>query len=257
MTLEPITSPLARPFDFPAGEHGVLLIHGLTGTPAHMRLLGEGLRDRGFAVRGICLPGHGETPQAMAGFAWQDWLLAAREAARDMAGRYPRFSVCGLSMGGLLALLLAQEGIATACVTIAAPMKTVNKLRPLAPVIAPICPVIPKRVDPARATLNGEYDVGYEVTPTASYRHLSVLMRRARQHLALIHCPVLAIQSHGDQVVTADSPDIILNGVSSAVKARLWLDQAPHVCTISPEYPKIVEAMAEFLKKSEGQADAL
>ena len=36
-----------------------------------------------------------------------------------------------------------------------------------------------------------------------------------------------------------------------AVKARLWLDDAPHVCTISPEYPKIVQAMDEFLRKAE------
>ena len=246
-----IASPLAQPFAFPEGNHGILLIHGLTGSPAHMRLLGEGLHARGFAVRGICLPGHGETPEKMMDCTWEDWLLSARTAAREMADAYRYFTVCGLSMGGVLALMLAEERDVTACVPISAPMKTVNKLRPLAPFLAPFHPMMQKRVDPARATLHAEYDVGYEVTPTACYHSLSVLMRKARQHLNLIHCPVLAVQSHGDRVVTADSPKIILDGVSSSVKMQLWLDDAPHVCTISPEYGKITDAMARFLRRCE------
>ena len=78
-------------------------------------------------------------------------------------------------------------------------------------------------------------------------------MHRARRDLSLIRCPVLVIQSHGDKTVTPDSPDIILNGVSSGNKAQLWLDDAPHVCTISPEYPKIVSAITEFLRKAESE----
>ena len=54
-----LSSPLAQPFFFPEGEHAVLLMHGFTGSPAHMRKLGEALHARGFAVRGILLPGHG------------------------------------------------------------------------------------------------------------------------------------------------------------------------------------------------------
>ncbi|MBQ9262782.1 MAG: alpha/beta fold hydrolase [Clostridia bacterium] len=250
---QPIASPLAQSFDFPGGRHGVLLIHGVTGTPAHMRLIGEGLREKGFAVRGIRLPGHGTVPEDMLKTTWQDWLLCARTAAREMRKQYEYFTVAGLSMGGVLSLLLAEEIDLTACVPIAAPMKTVNKLRPLAPVVAPFHPMMGKRVDPVRATLYADYDVGYEVTPTISTHHLSVLMRLARQHLPLITYPVLVIQSHGDRVVTASSPQIILNGVSSEKKAQLWLDHAPHVCTISPEYPRIVEAMVEFLHGCEGE----
>lgn len=243
--------PLARPFDFPQGSHGLLLIHGLTGTPAHMRLIGEEMHRQGFAVRGILLPGHGETPESMLRYGWQDWLLCAREAARDMAAKYAYFSAAGLSMGGVLSLLLAQEMPLTACVTIAAPMKTVNRFRYLAPIAAPIVPMVPKRIDPVKATLNREYDLGYEVTPARSTVHLTALMRRARQHLPLVTCPILAVQSHADRIVTADSPDIILRGVSSRIKEQLWLENAPHVCTISPEWGKIAGAMARFLRESE------
>ena len=243
--------PLAQPFDFPEGDHGVLLIHGFTGSPAHMRLIGEGLRERGFAVRGIRLPGHGTTPEEMAQSTWQDWVRCVREQALDMAARYRYFSAAGLSMGGALALMLAQERPLTACVPISAPMKTTNPFRPLAPLLAPFLPMMPKRADGSRASLDARYDLGYTETPTRAVRHLSVVMARARRDLALIHCPVLVVQSHGDRVVTQDSPDIILQGVSSEKKAMLWLQDAPHVCTISPEYPRIVAAMAEFLRGCE------
>ena len=216
-----------------------------------MRLVGEGLRERGYAVQGILLPGHGETPEAMGAVTWQDWLLSCRQAAKELRKSYRQLTVAGLSMGGCLALMLAEQMEADACVTIAAPMKTTNHFRSIAPAAALVYPMIHKRADGARDTLNQDYDIGYDSYPTKSVHQLSVIIRKARQNLHLIHCPVLVIQSHGDRTVTADSPDIILNGVSSAEKARLWLDSAPHVCTISPEYPKIVDGIAEFLKKGE------
>ncbi len=247
--MQDFSLPQARPFDFPRGNHGVLLIHGFTGSPAHMRLIGEGLRDKGFAVRGILLPGHGETPEALSRASWQDWLLACRQEARDMRENYRYFTVAGLSMGGCLALMVGEQMQPDACVAIAAPMKTVRRFRSLAPLAALVHPVIEKRADGARNTLDPAYDIGYSSYPTASVGQLSKVIRKTRQDLHLISCPVLTIQSRQDKTVTADSPALILEGLSSPVKAQLWLDSAPHVCTISPEYGKIVNGMADFLKR--------
>ena len=249
--MQDFSVPQAQAFDFGTGEHGVLLIHGFTGSPAHMRLIGEGLRNEGFAVRGILLPGHGESPEAMAKATWQDWFQASREAAAEMRKQYRFFTVAGLSMGGCLALMLAEQMNADACVPIAAPMKTTARFRALAPVAALVHPMVQKRADGSRDTLDAAYDIGYDSYPMRSVHHLSVIMTRARKDLALIRCPVLAIQSHGDKTVTPDSPEIILNGVSSKMKAQCWLENAPHVCTVSPEYPKIVRGMADFLRNAE------
>ena len=82
--MQDFSVPQAQPFHFAQGEHGVLLIHGFTGSPAHLRLIGEGLRDNGFSAQGILLPGHGEYPEAMAKATWQDWFQASREAAAEM-----------------------------------------------------------------------------------------------------------------------------------------------------------------------------
>ena len=249
--MEEYLSPLARPFSFPEGDHGVLLIHGFTGSASHMRLIGEEMHRRGFAVKGILLPGHGESPEKMAKATWQDWVRAAREAAREMREKYPHFSAAGLSMGGCLSLMLAEEMNLTACVPIAAPMKTINRFRSLAPAMAPLYPMMHKKPDGTRRLLDARYDFGYQSFPTVSTHHLSVIIRRARQHLSLIQCPILVVQSKKDRVVTPDSPQIILDGVSSKEKAQLWLEDAPHTCTIAPEYPAIVDAMEACLRKWE------
>ena len=247
--MQDFSLPQAHPFDFPEGDHGVLLIHGFTGSPAHMRLIGEGLREKGFAVRGILLPGHGDTPYALGITTWQDWLLACRQAAREMRETYRYFTVAGLSMGGCLALMIAGQMGADACVAIAAPMKTVNRFRAFAPAASKVRPMIYKRADGSRDTLIREYDIGYDSYPTASVSQLSAVIRMAKRDLRLIRCPVMTIQSRQDKTVSPDSPDLILKGVSSPVMEQLWLDSAPHVCTISPEYGKIVGGMADFLKK--------
>ncbi len=251
--MQDFSNPLAQPFDFPEGEHGVLLIHGFTGSPGHMRKIGNEMHARGFAVRGIKLPGHIESPEAMGKSTWQDWLYAAREAAADMREKYKYFTAAGLSMGGDLALILAQTTELTACVTLSAPMKTTNPLQPLSSLLSPLVPMIHKRPG-GRETLDERYDFGYDEYPTSKVYDLSVLMERARRDLLLIHCPLFAVQSKKDHTVSSDSLDIILDRVSSTVKASLWLEESPHVVTISPEYGKIVDAMEEFLHAAEARA---
>ena len=71
------SAPEAQPFDFAGDRHGVLLIHGFTGSAGHMRLIGEHLREQGFTVKGINLPGHGTSIEDMAHYGWQQWLQAA------------------------------------------------------------------------------------------------------------------------------------------------------------------------------------
>ena len=254
--MQNFSSPLAQPFDFPEGDHGVLLIHGFTGSPSHMRKIGEALHERGFAARGILLPGHGTKPEDMLNASWQDWLLAARTAAREMQAKYRHFTAAGLSMGGVLALMLAEEMELTACVSIAAPMNTTNRYRHFALVGSLFQPMMHKRPDSARKVLDADYDIGYDSFPTRSTHDLNVLMRKAKNHLSLIRCPLLCVQSHQDKTVTPDSLDTIINGASSKEKAKLWLQDSPHVCTISPEYMQIVDAMDTFLRNAEKTSEA-
>lgn len=47
----------AEPFFLPGGSMGVLLVHGFTGLPAELSMMGEYLQQRGCTVLGVRLAG--------------------------------------------------------------------------------------------------------------------------------------------------------------------------------------------------------
>ena len=249
------SDPMAQPFYFPGDEHGVLLIHGFTGSCAHMRLLGEHLRDQGFTVRGINLPGHGSRPEDMAKCTWKDWLQAAKMAAAEMQDQCKYVSVSGLSMGGVLTLLLAEQMHLTAAAPISAPMAVQNRAMPFARIGSLFIKTTYWKGDDARAAmLDQRYDYGYTCFPTRTAADLSKLIHMARQNLYAVTCPVLAVQSHADETISADSAEVIVDGVSSQRKGVLYLEEVPHVCTISKEHQHIANAIGELFRKAEKEA---
>lgn len=62
----------AEPFLLSGSSKGVLLIHGFTGSPSEMVLLGEYLYKQGYTVLGVRLAGHGTNVEEMAITNWQE-----------------------------------------------------------------------------------------------------------------------------------------------------------------------------------------
>ena len=96
-------------FFFEGDRRGVLLIHGLTGTPMEMRLLGKGLNRLGYTVHGMQLAGHCGNVEDLLATGWRDWYASVEQAARELSGKVDQLFVGGLSMGALLALKLAAD----------------------------------------------------------------------------------------------------------------------------------------------------
>lgn len=88
---------------------GVLLIHGLCGSPAEMRFLANCLSRDGHKV--VCpeLAGHGADSAQLRQTNWQDWLESARKALFELAQDCDHVTVGGLSTGALVALMLAAD----------------------------------------------------------------------------------------------------------------------------------------------------
>jgi carboxylesterase len=91
------------------GRVGVLLIHGLGGTPVELRFIAQGLARAGHTVYCCQLAGHCGTPEELRRSTWREWY-ASVEAAHDRLRETCDVVVAGgLSMGGILALHLAQQ----------------------------------------------------------------------------------------------------------------------------------------------------
>lgn len=231
--------------------HGVLLLHGFTGTAAHMRLLAEGLHARGFTVMGVNLPGHATDMDDMARATWQDWLEAAKEAFLCLREKCDYVSVAGLSMGGCLSLIIGEQMQPTAIAPISAPMGTKAPLW-LAALASPVIKTVWWQArDEKAALVDRRYDIGYPGFRSSCAAHLNRLIKLARQDLHAVTCPTLVVQSHADATITADSAEVILQGISSVRKGVLWLEDVPHVCTISREAANIAAAVAEHFRWAE------
>ncbi|MDR3051709.1 MAG: alpha/beta fold hydrolase [Oscillospiraceae bacterium] len=242
------TGEKAKPFLLPGGDAGILLLHGFTGTPGHMRPLGDALCAAGYTVAAPLLPGHGTRVQdvrAHGGYA--PWLNAALAAYDDLAARCGRVAVGGLSMGGVLSLLLAQRRQPFAVLTFAAPMRLRNPLAYAAPLLGWAVPYVRKRHKKRGADFLRDYDIGYAHTPLCRMGDLLRLIGDARRGLPQVRCPLLVAQGLGDEQVRPESARIIYDGAASGQKELLWLQKSGHVCTLGPDRETLFAACAAFL----------
>ncbi len=93
----------------PGGRVGVLLIHGLGGTPVELRFVAQGLNRAGHTVYCPLLVGHGGSEELLNTTAWTDWYDSVEKAHDLLKQRCDVVIVGGLSAGVPLALLLAAR----------------------------------------------------------------------------------------------------------------------------------------------------
>src|SRR5690348_11120016 len=134
--------PGAEPFSHQGGPTGVLLCHGFTGSPQALRPWAEFLAEAGLTVSLPRLPGHGTTWQDMARTRWEDWYAEIDRAFDELHAATDEIFVMGLSMGGCLALRLAElRGQAVGGLVLVNPSVTAEtKLFLLAPILKLVVP---------------------------------------------------------------------------------------------------------------------
>src|SRR5262245_4230634 len=84
MTIEAETDVPDRSQLIPGGRLGVLLIHGLGGTPVELRFIAQGLARLGHTVYCCQLAGHCGTPEELRRSTWQQWFASVEEAHNQL-----------------------------------------------------------------------------------------------------------------------------------------------------------------------------
>jgi carboxylesterase len=192
-------SPYAKEFFYEGSkEVGILLIHGFTAAPGSMRMIGDALRDDGYTDSGIRLPGHGTHITDMEKSTWKDWLDAARKGALDLSAQCEKVYVCGLSMGGLLTLILAAELPVDGAIPIAAAIEITDKMAKFTPILKYF---VRYRGSGIVEEGHNPYDVNYACTPISKVVDLLKLRKIAKMRLSEIKCPLLIVQGEKDKTV--------------------------------------------------------
>ena len=105
---------LLPPGDFEKGRdkpyrRGVLLTHGLSDSPYHMRHLAEFFQRNGFRVMAILLPGHGTRPGDLLDVDWQEWAKAVAYGADRLHEEVDELYLAGFSAGAALSVFHAAH----------------------------------------------------------------------------------------------------------------------------------------------------
>jgi carboxylesterase len=239
----------AEPFSRDGGSMGVVLCHGFTGSPAAMRPWAEFLAAAGLSVRLPRLPGHGTRWQDLALTRWQDWYATIDRAFVDLRGSCTDVFVTGLSMGGTLALRLAeQRGSEVAGLVLVNPsLMSLRRAFHALPVLARVVPSV--RGITNDVAKPGVAERGYDRVPLPALRSLTELWRSTRADLASVEQPILVFRSSVDHVVEPENTALLLRDVTSADVEERVLSNSFHVATLDHDAPTIFRESLDFMRR--------
>ena len=98
-----------RSYKFDGGRTGVLLVHGLGGTPIEMRYVALALSRAGHTVSVPQLAGHCATEAELKYSHWQDWYATIDRELDELRKTCDTVIVGGLSAGAIMSLHLAAN----------------------------------------------------------------------------------------------------------------------------------------------------
>lgn len=226
------------------GPAGALVLHGFTGVPFSVRPWGAALHEAGAEVLGPLLPGHGTRWEDLAGVRWEQWRDAAAAHVRELRARHDVVVVCGLSMGGTLALHLAALLPVDGVVVVNPALSLVSRTARLAPALHRAVPSVAAVGDDIG--LPGVTEHAYPRTPVAGVAELGRLMTRTRRMLPAVTAPVLVLRSEHDHVVSGISAVHVLRRAGGDVEL-VRLAESHHVATLDREADVVHARSARFV----------
>jgi carboxylesterase len=244
--------PGAEPFAHDGDDVGVLLCHGFTGNPSSLRPWAERLAEAGHTVRLPRLPGHGTTWKEMGRTRWTDWYAEVNQAFAEIRARSRIVVAGGLSMGGALALRLAQEhgsgpdGV-NGLVLVNPAVKLEDKRLAAVPVVRWVVPSLPPVGNDIKKP--GAVEDAYDKIPPHALHSMLGFYRLVAADLPKVDQPLLLLRSPEDHVVPASSSAFVLANVSSSDVTEKLCTDSYHVATLDNDAPMIFSESLAFVSR--------
>jgi len=230
----------------------ILLLHGYNDSPQAMAPLASALHDAGWTVDVPLLPGHGRSLQEFERSGAREWIDAAAVAYRRLGERHADIAVCGMSMGGALAFLLAAQHEAIRAVIGIAPYLYLSRATEVLLSLARISVIGAKYVtrgggrslhDPIAAAKI----IAYRASTPRLLRELARVTRAANDALPSVRQPVLVVQSRSDNRIPVRSAARAFRQIGSSDKTIDWVTGAGHVLTLDYGHQAMEERIAAWL----------
>ncbi|MCX7653063.1 MAG: alpha/beta fold hydrolase [Fervidobacterium sp.] len=242
------TMKISQPIFLKGGEIGILLVHGYTGSPHDFAYMANELNKAGFTVSVPRLPGHGTCGEDFLKTNAKDWLRRAYDAYYDLNGTCKEVYICGLSMGGIIALVMAAQLKPKKLATLAAATHVYDNRIKLTPLLALFRRRIPrenndKYDDPELEHLKKEYWI-YNWPKQAA--ELYKLMKLARKTVSQITSDTLIIAARNDNTVPLKAAEFIYHNIASEKRKMLIFERSGHVLSNDIEKEAVTEAVKKW-----------
>ena len=216
--------------------------------------MGEYLSDQGFSVLAVRLGGHATRPGDMIRSRYTDWMASVEDGYHLLSGISDQVFLVGLSMGGILALLMSTRLNVAGVFAMSTPyslpddprLKFINQ-------ISKFIKFLPKNDETPDA---GWFDkkafaehVSYPMNPVRSIAELNLLMEEMHKALPLVDVPVFLVHSRNDNYVIKDSMRKIFDRLGTNEKQMMWVEGSGHVIPREPAREQVFQAAANFITK--------
>ncbi len=238
-----------QPFFMKGGSSGVLLIHGFTGLPVELFLLGQFLNKKNFTVLCPRLAGHGVDENNLMRTTKDDWFNSVLDGFYILRGVCDKIFVVGHSMGGLLTLKLAAKQKISKIVTLAAPIFIDDGLGlknlPPKEFCGNACIVQPRKklIDVPQAA-----NEVYKKTPLVSVHELVELIDDVKNFLPNVTTPILIMHGEEDHTAQPRSARYIMDNIGSERKFITTVANSGHLLPLDDNRDFVFEEILNFLR---------
>jgi carboxylesterase len=156
--------------------------------------------------------------------------------------------MAGLSMGGTLALYMAQQHPEIRAISLINAAVDVPEMKPVHDMQEDVRFLDAIGSDIKKA---GVVELAYEKTPVASVKQILAFMDEVRGGLQDVRCPALIFVSPEDHVVPPNNAQLIYDGIASEEKTIIEMPDSYHVATLDNDQQRIIEETLAFFKKHE------
>ena len=184
---------------------------------------------------------------------WEDWYAEDERALDELAQRVDTVFVMGLSMGGCLALRLAQQrpDVVRGLVLVNPSVLSLNKQLAAVPLLKHVIPSFPGVANDIKKP--GSTEVAYDRVPLKAVDSLRQLWKLTRDDLGKVTAPTLVFHSADDHVVEPENTVEVMAKLGATEKEERLLTNSFHVATLDNDAPTIFEGSVEFLRRHGAQ----
>ncbi|MEW6203610.1 MAG: alpha/beta fold hydrolase [bacterium] len=235
-------------------QFGVLVLHGFTSHLDCVRGIEPFVKELGIPYRFPILRGHGTVPHDLVGVTAQDWYDDAEAALNELLEHCEQVIVCGLSMGGLVALELGmnhKEEISNV-VLIAPALKFADRLTTLTPLLSKMFKFWESPDSYNDAELEKERNRNYRIFATGSFASLYKYARKIEKRLDEFDRPVLILHSKKDKVIAPRAARIIYSKIAtpSAQKKIVWFKRSGHEMCLDLEAEAVLRTIGDHIAQA-------